>query len=181
MMMNKMKSLTKAEFGTRCDKDAVFVWVYCKKTRPYKDYMDGTCDFTIPTILAQFRWDGKFGAIGGGVDEGESLEEALEREVCEELGCAIAGTPVELVSHVMEFEDGFKFGVHSYCQEVSEIDMYHLQHVAPLNAKDFKPEVSGYCVLHCADKLLPELFKNNFAATAKIELKMLLEKINESQ
>lgn len=176
--MRNQKSLDKVEFGTLGTDNAVFLWLYCKNARPYKNYMGGAHDHSIPLVLTQFRWDGKFGAIGGRVDEGETLEEALDREVCEELGdFAVDAEP--LCTHVMSFTDDpdFTFAVHTYCAEIDELTMYWLQHNAPHAARDYKPEVSGYCILHCRENIIPEIMKNNFAPSAKMELQLLLDKI----
>jgi 8-oxo-dGTP pyrophosphatase MutT (NUDIX family) len=50
---------------------------------------------------------------GGGIDEGESIVDALRRETIEEVGCELAN--IEELGMVEEFRD--KFGLHqiSYC------------------------------------------------------------------
>lgn len=169
--------MTQVEFGKLAEKNAVFMWIYCKETKPYEGYMGNEFNFTIPTVLAQFRWDGRFGAVGGSVDGNESLTTALEREVVEELGQYGMDMYEPLVSHHHMFPDGVTFGIHAYCHEVDQETMYMIQREGNF-AKDFRPEVSGYCVLHCAEKLLPDIMKNNFVGTAKAEFKLLLEKIN---
>ncbi|PIQ91308.1 MAG: ADP-ribose pyrophosphatase [Parcubacteria group bacterium CG11_big_fil_rev_8_21_14_0_20_39_22] len=58
--------------------------------------------------------DGYYKLPGGGVDEGESIEEALKREVVEEVGCNIeigkeVGKVVEYKSHFKILQDSYVF------------------------------------------------------------------------
>ena len=67
---------------------AVFLAITCMDSQPYLNYdqpITGEYDQKIPRVLLIMRWDGKFGFPGGWVDEGETPEQALIREVREEI------------------------------------------------------------------------------------------------
>lgn len=142
--------ITCDEFGTRADR---------KVTPDYK-------------VLLNFRRDQCFGFIGGKVDEGETLMEALKREVMEEISFDIDGYPLR---HVASYLDG-NFGIHSYHMHVSVGVMDRLRMNALMNSMD-GDEVSGLCLTN----IFPggfsgnsELLNNSFSATTKLELQELI-------
>ena len=51
---------------------------------------------------------------GGKVEEGESLHDALKRELQEELGVAVDGIPIHLVAHRTVGDDGQEYVVHVF-------------------------------------------------------------------
>lgn len=80
----------KVEFGKRVKnkKDTVFLIIYVDQISPRKYFKDQT-DLKCPAVIMCDRWDGRIGFPGGGVEEGESLTQALKREIKEEIGINI--------------------------------------------------------------------------------------------
>lgn len=140
--------ITCDEFGTRAD----------RKVKP--DYK----------VLLNFRRDQCFGFIGGKVDEGETLREALNREVMEEINFDITGYTIK---HMASYLDG-DFGIHSYHMHISIQEMDKLRMNALMNTGD---EISGLCLTNIFPGKFAGnavLLNNNFSATTKLELQELI-------
>ena len=57
---------------------------------------------------------------GGGIDPGESTEEALARELMEEIGCRVEG--VREVAHITEERSGlYRLRQHSVCFSATQV------------------------------------------------------------
>ena len=104
-------------------------------------------------IQVQMRFDGTLGFPGGIADLGESPEMALNREMCEELGCDVskfAITPDDhLFSKVSEnLKQGRKYCLHSYAKEISQETLEYIEKCS-LEGNDYGLEVFSVCACVC--------------------------------
>ena len=69
-------------------KQAVFVALTTESQvwKNYEGISEEAKQTVIPLVLMLQRWDGQQGFVGGEVEEGESLKDAVERECFEEIG-----------------------------------------------------------------------------------------------
>lgn len=96
-------------------------------------------------IAMQQDGDEVYKIPGGGLEEGESLIDALEREVLEETGLVIVRESVTLIGEVLEMREdihkkGVKYVAHSYfyyCDVEKETRETHM--TASEIAKGFRP------------------------------------------
>lgn len=129
---------------------------------------------TIPTVLMVNRWDGKIGFPGGFIDEGETPEQAIVREVLEELN-------VSIDSSLLEYE-GIKDGKHLFVIHVSSEfikDIFKNIHLA----EHFQQEITGLCNVHLEDyneKGFQTFLNNCFSGTALDQLINLEFKLKNS-
>ena len=130
-------------------------------------------------ILLNSRWDGKFGFAGGFVDENESLEKALQREIFEELGFELK-------------EENFKI---EYIKKINSLEIYFIPFKVTFEefeeiisnihkSKHFLEEIMGYSVLRLKKTNLKKSkqFENLSSCVIKDvedELEFLLKRIND--
>ncbi len=162
------------------NKDCVFLWLYCRDGKPYAKYLPEGAPRTMPMVLTMLRWDGMFGTIGGKVDAGESLRQALSREVCEEADFWLSNScePVALGT----FVDG-PWHIHSFALEVSHAELVEARLKATANQKD-SAECAGFCIVPTQDYVpgaevgprgLTAFSRNAFCSTARLEFEALLK------
>jgi cytidyltransferase-like protein len=121
------------------------------------------------------RWNGELGFVGGLVDEGETLEEAVLRECVEEVGYLV--DPARLVpvcSHSMvgRQADTAKH-THLYLCRVSADELFQIRRQA-LDAPHARTEMSGFAVTHMTPDAPGVLLRQQWAGTACEQLKVLL-------
>lgn len=161
--------------------DCAFLWLYCMDGRPYKKYLGDGVPSNMPMILALLRWDGSFGTMGGKVDPGESLREALTREACEEANFWLARD--EALEVLGTFRDG-DWHVHSFALEVSYAELVEVRAKAS-SVGHTSPECAGWVIAPTGEyrpgddgaRGVEAFRNNNFASTAKLEFDALLSKI----
>ena len=86
----------------------------------------------------QMRFDGLLGFPGGVVDQGETPEEAVSRELGEEVG---GGVTIERSNHVLTtFSHKTKFCLHFYAKQLLMTTFRQLEEGSIL-AKDWSTEV----------------------------------------
>ena len=121
------------------------------------------------------RFDGLLGFPGGGVDDGESPTEAVNRELREEVGWIEDVGPVMdshyQFTHVDEYN---KLVLHFYAIEVSETKIFDIEKNS-YRAKDFGEEVLGnfrvpLYTMSDSYRGLPAFLKNSFVGNAKTQL-----------
>lgn len=98
----------------------VFGVIYTPNSTPYIDYAHVEKEqrgINIPLALMLTRWDGHIGFPGGNVDPGESLIDALHRELIEEIDF---DCPKNRFQHLLSLTDGKSRNIHSYRIESSE-------------------------------------------------------------
>lgn len=165
--------------------DCAFLWLYCLDGQPYQKYLEPGAPATMPMVLVLLRWDGMFGTMGGKMDPGESLREALTREASEEANfwLANAAEPEALGT----FQD-CDWHVHSFAMEVSHAELVEARAKASV-VSHATPECAGWCIIPTG-AYQPgedgargvEAFRGNrFVSTAKLEFDALLALIQRKQ
>ncbi len=168
--------------GVPGKKKAAFVIFYCLDWKPWKNYREADeerRELTIPTCIMINRWDGMIGFIGGKVDKGESFEEAIRREVWEEIGHNLTLRLEPIVAH-----DIGSITTHAFAVNISQDEIIHLQRDAALS-EDFGSEVTGVFLPHLIDYDsstksrkggVVELYKSSMAPSVREELTHFLLK-----
>ena len=129
--------------GTQVGREAAFGTVYCLKHAPWQFYYEvhkATRNMQMPLVLMQARFDGKLGFFGGLVEEDETVETTLQRELREELNCSDVTGFEYLCSHEVPADD---MRTHFFVKEVSEEAFFQIEADA-CKAQHFGSEVLGY-------------------------------------
>ncbi len=181
----------RVEFGDfyRDKKNAVFLAIYVKEISPWKYFNDDIKSMRCPAIIMIDRWDGRMGFPGGTVNEGESLLNALVREVKEEIGINVRADKVRpIASHE------WKIATHLYALEVLEVEFLHIYYHRLNNfsrsillhayeegdKSHFMSEITGIKIIPLvqhAGKGINLFLENSFAGSAKNELLILLDEV----
>ena len=119
------------------------------------------------------RFDGRLGFPGGLIDQGEDIEEALNREIQEEMG---DGNPLVTAQDWMQtnFSKTDNILLHFYCKELTKEEFFNLEKRG-LQAKEYGVEVLGLIRVPLYTRKrnnggLPMFLKNNFAGNARENL-----------
>lgn len=172
---------------------AVFLAIYSRQISPWKYFNDDIHTPYCPGVIMIDRWDGRMGFPGGTADEHESLLEALEREIKEEVGIQVRLPKVHgIASHE------WKIGTHLYGMEVNEMEFMHIYyHILNNFARSillhayqegdrsrFLSETTGIKIVPIVShngKGIDHFVTNAFAGSAKEDLGILLEEVLEAQ
>jgi len=172
--------INRIENGLVGDKNSVFIAFYTKASHLYQSNPDcktwkNNAWFAKVSLLGiMIRWNGVMGFVGGQVDKGESLMEAVLREAKEEIGYVPDESRLTLVcTHAMENER-FKQNTHLYSCEVSVDELYEIRKKS-VDSIHGRVESAGYVVVHMTPDAPDKLLGNNWAGTGKAELKILLD------
>ncbi len=170
-------------------KNAVFLVIYVEDFAPWKYFKDQTKEIRCPGIIMIDRWDGRAGFPGGTTEAGESLLDALVREVKEEIGINVKPDKVHgIASHE------WKIITHLYGLKVTEMEFFHLfYHVLNNFSRSvllhsyeepdeshFMSEITGIKIVPLVEhhgKGINKFLENSFAGSADRELKIILDEL----
>ena len=170
-------------------KDAVFLAIYVEEISPWKYFKDQSLDVKCPAVIMIDRWDGRMGFPGGTLNEGESIKEALVREIKEEVGITVKpGKVRQVASHE------WKITTHFYGLRVTEIEFLHIYyHILNNFARSillhayeegdeshFMSEITGIKIVPLvehAGKGINHFIGNHFAGSAKEDLLILMDEL----
>lgn len=183
--MTKYEVVPENTRSVKHKRDCVFLWLYAKECNPYRNYTDIPYDFepVMPMVLAQVRWDGLFGTTGGHVEVDETLRDALNREVLEEINYDISTKEIKHLSTMMNPKNGYH--LHSYKLEVSYDELKQIRSNAQ-KSEHFEPEMAGIVLLpiakyrkHSGEEVgYINIMSQNFVSTSKLELEKLVQDEN---
>ena len=89
----------------------------------------------------QIRFDGTLGFPGGVVDKGETPEVAVNREMCEELGCSPDSCVILETDHVMsQVSYKTRFCLHFYAKQITLATLQQMERSA-IVCSDYGSEV----------------------------------------
>lgn len=164
--------------------DGAFLWLYSLDGRPYEKRLAEGSQGPYPMVLASLRWDGSFGTMGGKVDPGESLRDAVRREAHEELSFDVRDD--DILEPLATYRDG-GWHMHSFSLCVPYSRLAEAREKA--SAAQRSAEVAGVVLVPAfaypakLDGTLRgiDAFRQmKFFCTSKLELEALLVRIAEA-
>lgn len=163
-------------------KDCVFLWIYAKNCTPYKGYeLNDIPNVTL--VLAEMRFDGLMGAVGGAVENGEDLYTAVQRECREEINYTPVLERIEPLATFTNEKSGLC--IHSFSYECTYEELLDIRKNA-IYAEHFNAENAGINLMHiCKYKKINgteagycNILTQNFTSTSKLELQKLVSTKN---
>ncbi|MGL5710421.1 MAG: NUDIX domain-containing protein [Cetobacterium sp.] len=161
--------------------ECVFLWLYCKNAKLYENYNDESIkDEENNLIFLQMRWDGEFGTVGGKVDEGESIKEALVREVKEEINYDLTEAEINKVEELAIYELE-KYTIYSFMLEKTFEELISIRNNA-VKAEHSISECNGYNLFRYNKELTAkkQLTKLPFSGSGLTEIIKLIDKMEET-
>ncbi len=170
-------------------KNAVFLAIYVESISPWRYFKDDMQHLKCPALIMIDRWDGRMGFPGGTVNEGESLLDALVREIKEEIGITIKPDKVHpIVSHET------RLVTHLYGLKVLEAEFLHIYYHILNNfsrsillhayeegdESHFMSEITGIKIvplIQHENKGIVRFIENSFAGSSREDLDVLLREI----
>jgi ADP-ribose pyrophosphatase YjhB (NUDIX family) len=171
-------------------KNAVFLAIFTDAISPWKYFMDEMKHTVCPAVIMIDRWDGRMGFPGGTLEPDELLQDALVREIKEEIGINVK--PQKAIE-ISSFENE-KIVTHLYGLRVKEIEFLHiyyhilnnfsrsiLKHAYEEDDKShFMSEITGIkivpIVLHDG-KGINKFLESSFAGSCKEDLEVLIKEV----
>lgn len=168
------------ELGTNPENkpQAVFI-ALTTEIQVWKDY-EGLSEeakkTVVPMVLMVQRWDGLKGFVGGEVEEGESLTDAVERECFEEIGLMLNNSELKSAKLVSSHQTE-KRVTHLMALSISP-ELMEEAIKGFKNAQHFMSEIIAVMPIHFINyphkKAFDNFIKNNFASTVKEEMSDLI-------
>ncbi|HCC07747.1 MAG TPA: hypothetical protein DEP72_06290 [Clostridiales bacterium] len=125
-------------------------------------------------VLMQLRHDGRLGFIGGGIEDGEEIEDGIIREVLEEASYGKINKINMKKLKTSIFEDK---EIHTYIYDASKEEIEYIM-TSQIKAQHFLDESFGFILvpvtLYQKWGVVDNFLKNIFSGTAKEELNMLM-------
>lgn len=170
-------------------KNAVFLAIYLESISPWKYFKDDMQHIKCPALIMIDRWDGRMGFPGGTVNEGETLLQALVREIKEEIGITIKP---EQVHPIASHEN--RIVTHLYGLKVLEAEFLHIYYHILNNfsrsillhayeegdESHFMSEITGIKIvplIHHENKGINRFMENSFAGATKEDLEVILHEV----
>jgi len=169
-------------------KSATFLVIFVRQMSPWRYFKD-QAHIKCPAVIMIDRWDGRTGFPGGTLEEGETLQEALVREIKEEIGLNIK--PQKLIPVVSR---EWKITSHLFALELIEMEfLYIYYHILnnfsrsillhaheEMDSSHFLSEITGIKIvpiLNQEGKGINKFLQNGFAGHGKEDLEVFIKEI----
>ena len=140
--------------------ECVFLWLFAVRNGMYH-------------VLLQHRHDGLFGTPGGKVEDGETLHDALVREIKEEANIeGIINNSLDYLP-LGSFESGTNFLIHSFVKQVSLDYLFQIRN--NYMSASHASEVAGMSVLELTPKVVSRIRNYPYAGSGTNEMTELLD------
>lgn len=178
-----MYPITLIEKGSNISqkKEAVFVAIYTESEiyRNYDQIEIHYQDTVVPLVMFLNRFDGTLGFLGGNIDPGETLVEALIREIKEESGYSLTAMDRENLILVSSHEMKNQV-THFYALGV-DINTFKNILKNQDQAEHYLAEGNLFCthfINYYHKNAFNNFMKNNFAVSVKEEVAQLIEHLD---
>lgn len=164
---------------------AVFVTLVSESQiwKAYEGVSAEARETVVPLVLMLQRWDGVKGFVGGEVEAGESLKEAVVRECQEEIGLVLNASEIAAARLVSSHQMKSRV-THLMVVEVSPERMVEAVKGAA-DAEHFMSETVSVMPVHFINyshkKAFDNFIQNNFASTVKEEIADLINALGWSE